>query len=146
MKKSGLIIFLYLLLALTIAAQVKNNPIPLKVNHRTVDLKIKLHEETDFTFQLKKDIYYSIIVEQKGIDLVVELKDRSGKRLVSQDSPTGNFGAERFDFSAADETSFTLSVKPLDKSKNPPEGLYSVLIREVPKTLEKFDRKAKIRG
>ncbi len=132
-NKYLLFVCLYLLISLTIAAQVKYNPTPLKINHRTGELKIKLHEETDFTFQLKKDVYYSIIVEQKGIDLVIELKDKSGKRLVSQDSPIGNFGAERFDFSAAEETSFTLSVKPLDKPKNPQEGLYSVLIREVTK-------------
>lgn len=135
MKK---IFFLYLLLSLAVTAQVKTNPIQLKINRQTADLKIKQNEETFFTFQLKKDNYYSIAVEQKGIDVVITLKDKNGKQLVEKDSPNGKSGFEKIDFSPTADDVFTLSVKPLVELGNSQEGLYSVIVKSPPTKLKQF--------
>lgn len=142
MKKDSLTILIILFFSLAVRAQVGQNLIPIKIDKTTADLSIKQGEETSFSFQLKKDFYYLINVEQKGIDVTVALKDRNGKTIQDVDSPNGRFGSEKIVFSPDSTGYFILTVKPLSESSNAKEGNYSVIIQSPPKKLTKLSSKA----
>lgn len=142
MKKDSFIILIILFFGLSVRAQVGHNLIPIKIDKTTADLNIKQGEETSFSFQLKKDLYYSITVEQKGIDVTVGLKDHKGKTIQNVDSPNGRFGSEKIVFSPDTTDYFILTVKPLSESTNSKEGQYSVVVQSPPKKLKKISYKA----
>ncbi|WP_293790392.1 S41 family peptidase [uncultured Pedobacter sp.] len=142
MKKDSPTILIVLFFSITVRAQVGQNLIPIKIDKSTANLSIKQGEETSFSFQLKKDFYYSITVEQKGIDVTVGLKDRNGKTIQDVDSPNGRFGSEKIIFSPDSSGDFILTMKPLAESSNAKEGNYSVTIQSPPKKLKKMSLKA----
>lgn len=142
MKKDSIIILVFLFFGLSVNAQVGKNLIPLNIDKVTADLTLKQGEETTFSFQLKKNFYYSITVEQKGIDVTVGLKDRNGKTIQDVDSPNGRFGSEKIIFSPDSTDDFSLTVKPLSESTNSKEGHYSVVVQSPPKKLTKLKCKA----
>ncbi|SFA47624.1 Peptidase family S41 [Pedobacter suwonensis] len=142
MKKDSFTILIILFFGFSVRAQVGHNLIPIKIDKTTADLNIKQGEETSFSFQLKKDLYYSITVEQKGIDVTVGLKDHNGKTIQDIDSPNGRFGSEKIIYSPDSSGYFILTVKPLYESSNAKEGNYSVIIQSPPKKLKKLSSKA----
>lgn len=142
MKKDSITLLIFLFFSLSVYAQVGKNLIPLKVDHTTTDLTLKQGEEGAFSFLLKKDLYYSITVEQKGIDVTIILKDQHGKTLQEVDSPNGRFGSEKIVFSPDSTANFTLTVKPLAETTNAKEGKYSVLVQSPPKKLKQLSYKA----
>ncbi|MFC1226451.1 S41 family peptidase [Pedobacter sp. BG31] len=142
MKKDSFTILIILFFGLSVRAQVGHNLTPIKIDKTTADLNIKQGEETSFSFRLKKDFYYSITVEQKGIDVTVGLKDHNGKTIQDIDSPNGRFGSEKIIYSPDSSGYFILSVKPLSESSNAKEGNYSVSIQSPPKKLKKLSSKA----
>lgn len=141
MKKDSFTILISLFFSLALHAQVGQHLIPIKIDKTTADLNIKQGEETSFSFQLKKDFYYSIIVEQKGIDVTVALKNHNGKTLQDVDSPNGRFGNEKIVFSPDSTGYFILTVKPLSESTNSKEGNYSVVVQSPPKKLKQLSYK-----
>ncbi|WP_293309596.1 S41 family peptidase [Pedobacter sp. UBA5917] len=142
MKKDSITILIFLFFSLSLQAQVGKNPAPLKVDKTTADLTLKQGEETSFSFLLKKDIYYSITVEQKGIDVTIGLKDHKGKIIQNVDSPNGRFGSEKIVFSPDSTANFILTVKPLADTSNAKEGNYSVVVQSPPKKLKQLGYKA----
>ncbi|WP_406825858.1 S41 family peptidase [Pedobacter sp. KACC 23697] len=142
MKKYSFITLIILFFSLTVQAQAGQHLIPIKIDRTTTDLNIKQGEETSFSFQLKKDFYYSITVEQKGIDVTIALKDHHGKTIQEVDSPNGRFGSEKIVFSPDSTNYFILTVKPLSESTNSKEGLYSVVVQSPPKKLKNISYKA----
>jgi len=142
MKKDSFTILIILFFGFSVRAQVGHNPIPIKIDKTTADLNIKQGEETSFSFRLIKDLYYSITVEQKGIDVTVGLKDHNGKTIQDIDSPNGRFGSEKIIYSPDSSGYFILTVKPLSESSNAKEGNYSVIIQSPPKKLKKQSSKA----
>jgi Peptidase family S41 len=142
MKKDSIAILVFLFFGLSVNAQVGKNLIPLKADKVTADLTLKQGEETTFSFLLKKDFYYSITVEQKGIDVTIRLKDHNGKTIQDVDSPNGRFGSEKIVFSPDSTANFSLTVKPLADTTNAKEGNYSVLVQSPPTKLKQLSYKA----
>ena len=110
----------------------------LQVNQEINDLKTRRNEEQNFNVNLKKDKYYSIVVFQQGIDLVVTLKDKKGILLEEVDTPNGMFGPEKIIFSPDNSDVFSISIKPLDEKENSQIGKFSVSIKEIPNKLSPF--------
>jgi hypothetical protein len=73
---------LFSIFSFCIVARAQNNVAAFKLlaNHQYPDFNITEGAESNFTFLLKKDIYYTITTEQKGIDVVIILKEKSGKK------------------------------------------------------------------
>lgn len=141
MKKDSLSTLIFFFFSLSVHAQINKNLTPLKIDKPTTDLHLKQDNEASFSFHLKKDFYYSIIVEQKGIDVTIGLKDQNGKTIQDMDSPNGKFGAEKIIYSPDSTADFILTVKPLADTLNAKEGNYSVVIQTTPKKLEQFSYK-----
>jgi Peptidase family S41 len=113
------------------AQSILNSPIVIKTDREYKDFQIKLSEENSFAFVLESNRRYSIVVEQKGIDLVLRLTDAEGKLIKEQDSPIGNDGPEKIFFAPENKGQFFVSVKPLKKPKNPPAGQYSIRVSRI---------------
>ncbi len=73
--------------------------------------------------------YLSVVVEQRGIDVVVELFGSDGKQIAGFDSESGNQGRETVSQVAEASGSHRLVVKP--KQKVAPAGRYEIRIGEL---------------
>ncbi len=70
-----------------------------------------------------------VIVDQRGIDVVVELFDAAGKKLLEVDSPNDRQGPEPVSLLADTAGSYRLQVRSVEK--NVPAGRYEVKIEEL---------------
>jgi C-terminal processing protease CtpA/Prc len=108
-----------------------NSPLAIKPDHQYKDFQIKIDEERSFAFELEAGQRYSIVVEQKDMDLMLRLTDAKGALIKEQDSPNGNTGPEKIYFAPENKGRFFLLVKPLKKPKNPPAGGYSIRVNRL---------------
>ena len=68
--------------------------------------------------------YLHVVVEQKGVDVVVRLFGPDGQQLVEVDSPTGTQGTEPISVVAELSGTYRLEVRPFEKQATP--GRYEV--------------------
>jgi CHAT domain-containing protein/uncharacterized protein HemY len=76
-----------------------------------------------YSITLKAGQFMRIVVEQKGIDVVLLLTDENGKQLLEVDAPNGSFGPESISFETPSSQSFQITVRALG---NEGSGKYSV--------------------
>jgi hypothetical protein len=88
-----------------------------------------------FTVDLQENSYVQLVVEQRGVDVVVKVASPSGKSLGDFDSPNGNDGPENVAFVALAAGSYRIMVQPLDSSAAT-EGHYEIKILELRKATE----------
>lgn len=67
-----------------------------------------------YTYQADREQFVSIVVDQRGIDVVVRLIDPAGKTLVEMDSPNGATGPEPLMFVAETAGTYRVEVQSLD--------------------------------
>ncbi|MBO0783947.1 MAG: hypothetical protein J2P37_34505, partial [Ktedonobacteraceae bacterium] len=70
--------------------------------------------------------YLHLIVDQRGIDVVVALYGPEGKKMIERDSPNGTYGPEPISVIADISGSYRLEVRSLEKDA--PAGRYEVRI------------------
>ncbi|HEV8486799.1 MAG TPA: tetratricopeptide repeat protein [Blastocatellia bacterium] len=73
--------------------------------------------------------YLRLVVDQRGIDVVVAVFDPGGKQLIEVDSPNGSRGPEAVVLVAKEEGTYRLEVRSLDKAAV--AGRYAVWIEEL---------------
>src|SRR5215510_4655466 len=61
-----------------------------------------------------------ITVEQRGIDVVVRVRQPMGKRVLENDSPNGDDGPENVSFVTANKLPYQIEVTPLSRDPRPP--------------------------
>ena len=76
-----------------------------------------------------------MVVEQKGIDVVVALFDSENKKLAEVDSPNGDQGAEPLFLIIEKAGNYRLEIRSLEKSA--PLGRYEAKIAELRAAKEK---------
>jgi erythromycin esterase len=91
-------------------------PIPAGAVH-TYELSMKSGQSAD------------VVVEQKNVDLVVEIRGPGGALLDEIDAPTGRSGAEHAEVVAAESGRYRFIVKPYDGRE--PAGAYHISLQEV---------------
>lgn len=95
-----------------------------------LEREIAGREIHQYQFEMDKSEYVSIVVEQRGVDVVVFLFGPSGRQLVQVDSPTGDEGEERVTwFSTSSLGSYRVEVRPFDFQA--PRGVYDIEIEEL---------------
>ena len=78
---------------------------------------------------LKAGQFLLVVVEQRGIDIVVALFDPGGKKIVEVDSPNGKEGPEPLSFVAETPGTYRLEVRSLEDDA--PAGSYEAKVREL---------------
>ncbi|HWP44775.1 MAG TPA: tetratricopeptide repeat protein, partial [Blastocatellia bacterium] len=96
---------------------------------KTIEREIAGRQEHDYQLTLAQGECASLIVEQRGIDVIVRLKGSQGNTVVGVDDEYRDRGEERLDIVAEAAGSYRLSVEP--SSLNAPAGWYAVRLAEV---------------
>lgn len=95
---SHLSIVVFLVLSVTRAdaqslAQRESTTLPLELG-KPIERSIAAGETQSYTLTLSLDQYAHIVVDQRGVDLVVVVYGPDGARIVQVDSPNYNYGVE----------------------------------------------------
>jgi len=89
----------------------------------------------DFTITLEENNFIQLVVEQRGIDVVVRVFSPDGKTIGEYDSPNGADGPEHVSFVAASAGAYRITVSPLD-SGDASTGRFEIKVLEVRKANE----------
>jgi CubicO group peptidase (beta-lactamase class C family) len=86
-------------------------------------------ESEKFSIDLKKDELCYLVVQQKGIDLQVNVTGPDGEDIGNFDSPNGMWGAEAVVVTAESSGDHIFEVKPF--SEGQPQGEFSIVLHRV---------------
>lgn len=110
MKK--LIIFIILVISISFCnSQDKETTIQ---PGSTYNQKLFKGEKHKYKIKLNKSEFCSLVVMQRGVDVVVDVLDPSSKKIASVDTPNGNNGPELIEFAADSKGNYELEIYPLN--------------------------------
>ena len=91
-----------------------------------VERELKGGESHSYRARLEAGQYLKVVVEQRGIDVVVRLSGPDGKQIAEVDSPNGARGPEPVDAIAEAAGEYRLEVKALDEKAE--TGRYEIKV------------------
>ncbi|MBL8149128.1 MAG: tetratricopeptide repeat protein [Blastocatellia bacterium] len=91
-----------------------------------ISKQLKGEEKEDFYLEAKENEYIKIVVEQKGIDVLVKVYDPEAKEIFEIDSPNGTQGEEPVELVTEKSGLYKIEVSSLEKSA--PLGRYEIKI------------------
>jgi CHAT domain-containing protein/Tfp pilus assembly protein PilF len=94
-----------------------------------VERELKAAEMHAYIVKLTSGQYLRVVVEQKGIDVVVGLFGPDGKKITEVDSPNGKEGPEPVSMVAEVAGDYRLEVRSLEEKTEP--GRYEVNVQEL---------------
>lgn len=98
---------------------------PLALTPRTrIDTVLAQGARHAYALQLRAGASAEVTVTQRGVDVVVEVRNERDSLLVTRDSPNGRNGPEVVDFVAPRAARYRLIVRPFDERE--PEGRYTL--------------------
>ncbi len=89
----------------------------------------------EFTVNAKANSHVQLVVEQKGIDVVVKIASPDGKELAQCDTPNGADGVEQVSFLATDSGKYRIAITPLNKDETT-IGRYEIKLIETREATE----------
>jgi CHAT domain-containing protein/tetratricopeptide (TPR) repeat protein len=131
------VIFPVVFLTPAIFGQAKTEPSdirPLTVE-KPVERELTGDEAHSYALNLQAGQFLNVIVEQKGIDVVVALFDSDNKKITEADSPNGMQGAEIISSIIETDGVYRLEVRAAEKTA--PVGRYEAKISELRTATEK---------
>jgi hypothetical protein len=102
---------------------------------QTLERELSGGQSHSYKIKVVANQYLKIIVEQKGIDVVVELYLPDGKKLIEVDSPNGTQGPEPVELIAPMDGDYSLKVRSLEEKAS--SGRYEVKVLELRASTEK---------
>ncbi len=118
-KQSLMIIHAFLIVLFAAAAfgQTKTDADtrPLIVG-QAMERELKGDEAHSYSLALQAGQFLNVVVEQKGVDVVVTLFDSGNKKLAEVDSPNGTQGAEPLSIIIETTGNYRLEVRSLKKN------------------------------
>lgn len=100
-----------------------------------IERKLGPKEAHAYSITLEENMYVQIVVEQRGIDLVVQVASSTGKGLGDFDSPNGTDGPENVSFVATTAGPYRVVVAPLNQ-QDTRSGMYKINIVELRQATE----------
>jgi hypothetical protein len=94
--------------------QAEKDALPLELA-RPIERNLVGGQKHYYKIVLESGQYLRLIVDQRGIDVIVALFDFEGKKLVEVDSPTGAYGSELVSVISDAATSYLLEVRSAEK-------------------------------
>jgi len=99
-----------------------------------VERTLAAGQSHSYTISLEQDQFLQLLVDQRGIDVVVRAFSPAGRRLREVDTPNGTDGPEDVTVIAETAGVYRIEVTPLDPS--PPPGRYEIKVVELRKATE----------
>jgi hypothetical protein len=100
-----------------------------------IERTLSAGQSHSYTVNLEQDQFLRLVVDQRGIDVVVRAFSPSGRRLGEFDSPNGTSGPEDVTVIAETSGAYRIEVAPLGGYENP-SGRYEIKIVELRKATE----------
>jgi hypothetical protein len=122
------------LLLLVVLCSAANAQTPLQAGS-PLERELQPGQQHEFTVELQENNFIQLVVEQRGIDVIVKVSSPAGKSLGEFDTPNGAEGPEHVSFVAVAAGSYRVLVGPLDP-KNTTTGKYEIRIFEVRKATD----------
>lgn len=94
-----------------------------------VAVELKGGETHSYFLALTPGQYVNVVVEQKGVDVVVVLRGPDGKQITQVDSPNGSQGPEKVSEIAEGAGKYRLEVRSPNKQAK--AGLYEIKIKDL---------------
>ncbi len=113
----------------TFAQQPARADAPPLVFGKPIERDLKGGEVHSYSLSVQAGQYLNVVVEQKGIDVVVTLFDPKNQKLTEVDSPNGTSGPESFFVLVEATGTHRLDIHSLEK--NAPVGRYEARIVEL---------------
>src|SRR5712691_1175850 len=101
-----------------------------------IERTIARGQSHSFTVSMEKDQVLQLVVDQRGIDVVVRLFSPEGKSLGVFDTPNGNEGPENVSLTADASGVYRIEVSPLGQTENMAPGRYEIKILELRRATE----------
>lgn len=121
----------FILTSLSIAATADAQSAPVLLSQGTpVERTISRGETHSFSVRLEQNDLLKLVVEQRGIDVVVRLFSPAGQSLGEYDSPNGASGPENVSLIADVSGIYRINVVPLQQEVNTLSGKYEIRIQE----------------
>lgn len=124
----GFSFVLWLLTSLAFSGSGNSSPVQ-ELSSTPIERELKGGETHRYTIKLKVNEYISLVVEQKGIDIVVTLLAPDGNRLQEVDSPNGTQGPEPLLFISEKAGEYWVEIRSLEKEAA--TGKYELKLVEV---------------
>src|SRR6266508_3541007 len=108
--------------------QGENDARPLEAG-KPIEREMAGGQKHYYKIALEAGQYSQLVVEQKGIDVIVTLFDSGGKKLIEVNSPVGAYRPERLSITTVTSSHYRLEVYPAQKDAG--AGRYEVKIAEL---------------
>ena len=89
----------------------------------------------EFSVTMEENSFIQLVVEQRGIDVVIKVSSPAGKNLGEYDTPNGNSGPENISFVATAAGTYRITVTPLDPADQT-TGRYEIKVLELRQATE----------
>src|ERR1051325_4134520 len=89
-----------------------------------------------YSITLDPNQYLQLVVDQRGIDVIVRVFSPAGRKIGEFDSPNGGDGPENVSVTAIDGGAYRIEVAPLGQTLDPSPGKYEIKVTEVRKATE----------
>jgi hypothetical protein len=89
-----------------------------------------------YSLRLEKDQLVQLVVDQRGIDVIVRVFSPAGKPVREFDTPNGAEGPENVEFITGSAGNYRIEVAPLGQFENTASGRYEIKVIEVRKATE----------
>src|SRR5207245_2973303 len=89
-----------------------------------------------YTVNVEQGQLLQLVVDQRGIDVIVRVFSPAGRRLGEFDSPNGTDGPENVSVIANAAGVYRIDVLPLGQNESPAPGRYEIKIVELRKATE----------
>jgi CHAT domain-containing protein/Tfp pilus assembly protein PilF len=97
--------------------------------HKPIERQMRGVEKHSYKIRARRGQFVHVVVLQEGIDVVVSLRDPSGKQIVNVDSMNGAYGPEPVSTIVEDAGDLQLEVSSTDPDA--PPGRYQVQLTDV---------------
>jgi len=98
-----------------------------------IERSLSAGQTHNFFVNLENDQFLQLVVDQKGVDVIVRVFSPEGRRVGEFDSPNGTDGPENVTVIAEATGLYRIDVAPLGQTENPPPGRYEIRIVEIRK-------------
>jgi hypothetical protein len=114
----------------TYATGLQTSPTSLRQGN-PIEREIKLGQTQTFGIALDRDRFLKLIVDQRGIDVVINVASPEGKSMGRFDSPNGSEGPEDVSFVSHSAGTYRIELAPLQEDGNTISGRYEIRIVEL---------------
>jgi hypothetical protein len=99
---------------LTVTAVAQNQTLQLG---NPIERQLAGGETHTYTLTLEENTYVQVVIEQRGIDVVVRVFSTANKSLGEYDTPNGDNGPENVSFTATEAGTYRITVTPLNQDQ-----------------------------